>query len=169
MLLYDVADFRHWKAVEGAGNWQSVGAHVFKHHPVPKFHVWKRDVFNDAVEPVTCGAPNAAGNPPAFRVLLEWYWADHLVVVQNAVETSVDAVVDVVHAMRLESSALVVHISDFADRVNVAGQCESGSHIVSAWFGNNTHAHIAEEVIQSVVYHLGNLETKEENLMQPYL
>lgn len=114
------------EAVEGGGGCHCVGAHVLKHQPVAHLHVRQATLLDNAVQTITCWAPDAAGvhhfiwlwllkqeygrvthvSPFFFLIFkdelmpfmyLMQGWQTVSMVIKNAIERSIHAIVDIVH------------------------------------------------------------------------
>lgn len=58
---HDEMEVRSLETIEGGGGGHGVGAHVLEHQPVAHLQVGQAALLHDAVQPVACRAPDAAG------------------------------------------------------------------------------------------------------------
>lgn len=85
-----------------------------------------------------------------------------MMVIQKAVETTIDAIVDVVHV----TGFFTLH---FTDGMNLGNQGESRSDIKTARLCNYLHTTIhGKEPIQCIVHHSSNLFIAETKLFQQF-
>ena len=147
-ILFDIAMYLgQWESIEWACNWDCIGSHVLKNQPIFNVQFWKTNIFDNLIQCVTSGTPNG-------RIVLlgiwvfQQFWLLVLMIVQDAVEWSIDAIVDIVHDA-IDGPSFGIQTDTF--RLNVTDQSEGRCDIVAPWFSNNLNRFIRKEVIDSLI------------------
>lgn len=145
----ETEDFRQRKSVERRCDWDGVSAHVLEDDEVANVDVGHWNVDDELVQSVTCRSPNCAGERLlGVSRLLKDDWLHDLMIVEQAVERPINAVVDVVHHV---FNIVRLHIVDVLLRLNVCDECEGRSDVKSSGLSDDTNVLVWEISLKTLV------------------
>lgn len=92
-------NFRHRKPIKRTCHRQRIRAHIFKNNPIAQLQLRQQNILEHVIQTVASRPPHTAGVQLRVRILLQGLRLHVLMVVEDAIEAAVNAVVDVVHVV----------------------------------------------------------------------
>lgn len=139
--------FGNGESVKRTRHGQSVSPHVLEYDPVAQLHFGQQNILDHVIQTVASRPPNAAGIQLLSAVFLQRLRHDVLMVVQDAVEAAVNAVVDVVHVVFGRQARHVFLDGHGTNGMDAAGQSVRGTDVETSGFGYDLDGGIREEVL----------------------